>query len=438
MNFVYFSTLAWDEAGGAHNPTQMTRALAQRGHTILFVEPQPSKTRVTGNLSLEIVALTELGMSPNELRRAWFGLETGELETVGRELLARVPQQDARAAIFSAPFDPFVRLIPLVRAHNFLIVYDAMDDFASAPALGYTQFVAGSEEELTRSADVLLGVTQPIANSLARFGKRAQVLANGIDVTAFQKKNSRKLNLTRGQVTLGFWGTLMESLFDAELIAYVAESKPQWAIHLLGAVDPEAHRPSVRARLRNYPNIFFHGAVPHAELLNYAAAFDVALAPFPDNAFSRGRDPIKVYEYLAAHLPVVASYAPQLRTMPGVFVADSPQGFVEQILVAAQTRIDVNAVDIFLAQHTWDARAEEFLNIVRAEKSAPRESGEGAILPSFANPTTQAVMRYANALELELAQVQAWARELERAAQARAPRWVRVTRRILEQKTEKP
>ncbi len=430
MNFLYFSTLAWDEAGGAHNPTQMARALARDGHAIVFVEPQPSAARSAEPLPIDIVALTELGMTQMELRRAWYGLETGELETVAKNLLPRIVEGGTRVAIFSAPFDPFVRMVPLLRANHFQIVYYAMDDFAAAPALGYTQFVAGAQEFLARESDVVIGVTPSIAQSLERFGKPAHVIPNGIDLLEMQRSTARAPDVMRGELTLGFWGTIMESMFDAELIARIAQNHPRWMIHLLGAVDPEPHRASIRARLENFPNIFFHGAVPHDELPRYAAAFDVALAPFPDNDFTRGRDPIKVYEYLAAHMPVVASYAPQLETLPYVYGAHSAEEFEKAIQRAASTRLDTRAIDQFLTQQSWAVRAEALLHSIHDVKISASDSNAARILPSFARPDADAVLRYARRLEQELDAVQNWARELESIAQTRTSGLERMKRLV--------
>jgi len=428
LHFLYFSTLTFDEAGGAHNPTQIARALARRGHRVLFVEPQPSTPRDAERLPLEIVALTEIGFTPTQLRRAWFGLETGELETVADALLERLAKflaNETRVAMFAAPFDPYVRLVPFLRAREFLIVYYAMDDFAAAPALGHTQFAPAAETFLVQNAEVLCAVTPHVAQTLARFGKTARVIPNGIDLEMFPRgTNASRAQIERGELTLGFWGTLIDSMFDAELVAHVAQARPRWTIHLLGAPDPEPHRPSVVARLKSFSNIFFHGAVPHAELPRYAAAFDVCLAPFPDNAFTRGRDPIKVYEYLAAHVPVAASYAPQLAPLPYVFVAHSPAAFLDAIEQAARTRLDERALDDFLAQQSWDARAQALLDALRgATPHAPMNDAKP--LPSFAQPDAQAVMRYAERLERELEQAQVWARDLETIAQTRQNGWKR-------------
>ena len=143
MNIVYFSSLNWDEAGGAHNPTQVSLALARHGHSVLFVEPHPSRTRNVNGLPISVVAMTEMGMTSARLKRAWYGLDAGDLGPVSAELgthLSALPASDACFVIYSAPFEPYVRLLPLLESRGYAPVYYSMDDFAAAPALGYTQF----------------------------------------------------------------------------------------------------------------------------------------------------------------------------------------------------------------------------------------------------------------------------------------------------------
>lgn len=430
MFFLYLSTLAWDEAGGAHNPTQIARALARLGHPILFIEPQPSHARSVASLPITIIALTELGMTPMQLKRSWFGLDSGDLEGVAENLRGHIRAlgTDApRWAVYAAPFEPYVRLVPLLRAHGLGIAYYAMDDFAAAPALGYTQFNPAAEAFLVEQADVLAGVTPRVAQVLERTGKRAHVIPNGIDLEFYAQLKRRRSaaqssRLAHGEITIGFWGTVMDSMVNAELIAHVARARPRWVIHLLGAVDPEPARPSVAARLRECKNVVLHGAVPHADFPRYAREFDVCIAPFPDNAFTRGRDPIKVYEYLAAHKPVVAMHTPQLSTLPYVTVTETFDEFVDAIELAARTSIDVERVDQFLTAHSWDHRVETLLDVLSATSLALPPAGD-ELLPSLARADVDAWRNYANALEQELGEVQTWARDLEAQLHMSNPQW---------------
>lgn len=430
MFFLYFSTVAWDEAGGAHNPTQISRALARLGHPVLFIEPQLSQDRAVASLPITVVALTELGMTPLQLKRSWFGLDSGDLENVAENLRRHVRafgSNTPRWAIYAAPFEPYVRLVPVLRAQSLGIAYYAMDDFAAAPALGYTQFSPAAEAHLVEQADMLAGVTPRVAQVLERMGKHAHVIPNGIDPEFYANLKRRRSavlssRLERGEITVGFWGTVMDSMVNAELIAHVARSRPRWVIHLLGAVDPEPGRPSVAARLREFKNVILHGAVPHTDLPRYARDFDVCIAPFPDNAFTRGRDPIKVYEYLAAHKPVIAMHTPQLSALPYVTVTGTFDEFVGAIELAARTPIDVGRVDRFLEAQSWDNRVKALLGALSATPFALASSRD-ELLPSLARTDMEAWMNYANALEQELGEVQTWARDLEAQVYSGYPQW---------------
>ena len=208
---------------------------------------------------------------------------------------------------------------------------------------------------------------------------RAEFLNAG-NVPAKSKWRREDKEPIRGERTLGFWGTLMDSMVDAELLAYVAKERPQWAIHLLGAIDPEIGRPSIAAKLRGLPNVHLHGPVPHVSLPRYALAFDVCVVPLPDNDFSRARDPLKVYEYLTAHKPVVTAHAPHLAAMPFVYNANSPKEFVEQIEKAARIPFDSKTVDAFLADQSWDARGAALEQILAAERGAVSQCQENLSL----------------------------------------------------------
>jgi glycosyltransferase involved in cell wall biosynthesis len=362
-------------------------------------------------------------MPLTQLRRAWYGLDSGDLSAVAQNLTgslettARVPGW----AIYAAPFEPYVRLAACLSGCHYGLAYYAMDDFTAAPALGYTQFSAVAEDYLVQHADALMAVTAHAAHSLERFGKQAAVIPNGVELAPFRNGvPPPAAPLERGELTLGFWGTLMDTMFDADLIAHVAGARPRWAIHLLGALDPEPHRPSLAARLKPFANIYFHGPVKHAELSRYAAAFDVCLAPLPDNAFTRGRDPLKVQEYLAAGKPVVVSYAAHLAGLPNVWVAQTPAAFVTAIEQAARTRVDRAGLDSYLAAQSWETRAEQLESVLRTVEPTAGVTG-GAVLPGFVQPDVASVMRYAQALEGELAEVQDWAHVLERQAQTQRP-----------------
>jgi glycosyltransferase involved in cell wall biosynthesis len=87
--------------------------------------------------------------------------------------------------------------------------------------------------------------------------------------------------------------------------------------------------PSVQDEAANLPNIAITGAVPHADMPACLAAADIGVAPFDIGAhqpLSLGFywSPLKIFEYMAAGLPVVAPAIDRIQSI----VADGREGLL--------------------------------------------------------------------------------------------------------------
>jgi glycosyltransferase involved in cell wall biosynthesis len=76
-------------------------------------------------------------------------------------------------------------------------------------------------------------------------------------------------------------------------------------------------RPAVEAAARGVPGVVFTGAVPHDQLPAYLAAADIGVAPFdparhPPLQLGFYWSPLKIFEYMASGLAVVAPRIPRL------------------------------------------------------------------------------------------------------------------------------
>lgn len=372
MDFVFLSTQGWDEMGGAGRPIHfLARELLARGQRVLFIEVVASKTQ-SAETNFTLVSFDTLGFDERALRRAWFGLDPkfDAVESFKRILDAFEEREAERVVVYADPFVPFVEWFKLFRQRGYKIVYDALDDFEAFPEIGLYFANRTAEQFLVAQSDLVIAVSTTLVEKLSAWNPRApiQLLRQGFDAATFISPRSE--TSSHSNITLGFWGHVNAFNIDLDLIEFTARARPQWTIQLIGPIDLDPSLPPVQERLRALSNVQLCGPVAHSELPRYLQNFDVAIVPFPDNAFNRARDPLKVFEYLSGYKPVVAAHTPQLRGMPYVSIAETPQEFLQQIEKALTIPLDRLQVDAYLAECTWSKRLDQFLALLAGSETA--------------------------------------------------------------------
>ena len=163
---------------------------------------------------------------------------------------------------------------------------------------------------------------------------------------------------------LGFYGVIDER-FDVDLVASVADARPDWHLIMIGPVVKIA--PS---DLPQHSNIHYLGSKSYDELPTYLSGWDVALLPFAHNDSTRFISPTKTLEYLAAGKPVVSTSIRDVVSPYGeqglVHIADTPEAFVRAVQEALDEDMAtyLPKVDAFLAHTSWDATWESMSQLI--------------------------------------------------------------------------
>jgi len=156
---------------------------------------------------------------------------------------------------------------------------------------------------------------------------------------------------------IGYYGAIAD-WFNMALVVSAARTFPEWDFWLIGAASAEQV-----AAARGIPNILFAGEVPYSELPTYLYGMDVCIIPFHENELTRCTNPVKVYEYLAAGKPVVATWMPELELLrEHVCVARSPEQFLAGLKTAMSqpgTPADIRRRTEWAAGQDWSARAAQ-------------------------------------------------------------------------------
>ena len=172
------------------------------------------------------------------------------------------------------------------------------------------------------SAHAMIAVSPGVAAYLATYPQsqgRIHTLANGINPSRFPAElfQNRQKATAKDSFTIGFLGTLkpwhgLDLLMDVFIAMQPFD--PKLRLLLVGDGPERAAMETRLAKAGMGGSVSFTGAVAPQDVAMWLAQMDVGVAPYPDMEhfyFS----PLKIYEYMAAALPVVASRVGQLDTV---------------------------------------------------------------------------------------------------------------------------
>jgi glycosyltransferase involved in cell wall biosynthesis len=184
---------------------------------------------------------------------------------------------------------------------------------------------------------------------------------------------------------LGYVGAINDKI-DVALLLRVAESYPSATLALVGPVRVEDRADAAAlAALRARPNVRLVGQVPVERVPEFVATCDVGLLPYKLNAWTRNIHPLKLYEYLACGLAVVATDIPSVHEQADVLrIAADADGFLAGI-AGALTEND-GALRVERQQrasaNTWRQRVERISELIEktlGSQSSPQRLGEGRL-----------------------------------------------------------
>lgn len=382
---VLAASASW-ETPAPVNAHHVARRLAARGHRVLFVEsvglrpPAPLASghdlrRVLARLRGFAGGLREVEPRLHVLSPVIPLAGPRALREAALRLLATSVARAARRLGFERPLLwaflpsalPFAE--PLgARA----VVYHCVDHYAANPGVD-AGWVDALERRMLARADVVFATSPWLAERLRRAGRAAlHEVPNVADVALFARAHeplpepAELGGLPRPRAV--YVGNLAAYRIDPALLEAVARSGA--SLILIGPVglgDAGAPAPALRALLA-LPGVRVLGPRPPEALPAYLRHCDVALLPFLDNDHTRASLPLKLWEYLAAGLPVVATPLPNLRGVAAeglVVAASGPAAFAAAVQGAARQPHEARAARLARARaHDWPARIEELCAVV--------------------------------------------------------------------------
>jgi len=235
--------------------------------------------------------------------------------------------------------------------------------------------IRSQEAQVYPRLDGLVAITRSLAEQLREiFQIQApiEVIPDGVNLSFFRPTNGRsetKKILYVGQ--LYSWKGV-ETLIQA--IKYLDEGE----LHLVGGGDVQVQKMSQLAHQMGVGGrIFFHGQVSPGRVKEHLADSAVAVLPLTQDVISAHfTSPLKLFEYMAAGVPIVASDLPSTREIlahgvNAVLVEpDNPESLargIQRVLTDRKMadQLSKRAYEDVLS-YSWDKRAERIIHFLHS------------------------------------------------------------------------
>jgi GT2 family glycosyltransferase len=139
-------------------------------------------------------------------------------------------------------------------------------------------------------------------------------------------------------------------------------------------------------RLFRLPNVHYLGVRPHSAVPSYVSGFDVCLMPNLITDFTRSLNPLKLYEYLAAGRPVVATPAGiPAELAEHIMMVSTAEDLVRAAErgLAEDTPAQVASRRASIARDTWEIRAAEIEGALGLQPQASSSDEVSVVIVTF-------------------------------------------------------
>jgi teichuronic acid biosynthesis glycosyltransferase TuaH len=304
-------------------------------------------------------------LSPVRVRRS----EPTSLRGVARSFAAYDRAMERAAAQMGLEAPAVVTTHPLVAGFAELawarsVTFYALDDWTVHPA--YRRWWPAYRESYARIRDRGRGVaavSRPLLERLAPTGP-SLVVPNGLEPTEWSGVVDPPDSLGERSGPLLVYAGTLDTRLDVAWLSQTAKALPDATIVLAGPLVDRGHFDGLRAE----PNIKICPPLPRPELAALIRSADVGLVPHVRSELTEAMSPLKLYEYLAGGLPVVATDLEPMRGIDPRVVLVAPSGDFAAGAQAALTlgRAQERERRAFLEANSWRSRHDALLGLALA------------------------------------------------------------------------
>ncbi len=345
----------------------------------LFQRPQHIANNLAKNKSLMLYEVTTMTDKVKTIKRIKDNLYLVNFNNVllnkllMRELsFVKVPKY---VQVYSTDWKLSVLNIEDYLHNGYKFIYEYVDHLS--PELAGTQSlpqnIVDKFDYVMKNDNVYIVVTADLLEQevIKKRGKKNLVFSsNGVDYEFFQEFQEYKFEkefqdiLDKKKPILMYYGALAK-WFDYELLKTLAKTN-KYSIVLFGIKYDE----SFDENLNGEENIYFLGSRDYKVLKYYAKSADVLMIPFLINEITKSTSPVKIFEYMALHKPIVTTKMPECLKYESILIGDTHKDFLKKIEKALTLREDkkyIKLLDKEAKENDWSKKAQAIIDLIKQD-----------------------------------------------------------------------
>lgn len=275
-------------------------------------------------------------------------------------LLRRAAERAGMQAPGLVTFNPFVAAFASLDWCRTVVYYGRDDWTAFDRNTKLREALLVAQQEMRVRGITVCAVSRVLADRIAGAG-RGVVIPNGIDDELWSLPVPAPARVRELPRPFGVYAGTVDDRLDVDALRQLARSLA--AIAVIGPVaDVEVGR-----RLEAEPHVRVLGRLSQRDLVGSLMAADVCLLPHVVTPLTEAMSPLKLYEYLAAGAPVVATDLPPVRGIDDrvLLVSDGRYAVaVETALVRG--RISEEQRLAFVHANSWRRRHDVLIDLLFA------------------------------------------------------------------------
>lgn len=261
--------------------------------------------------------------------------------------------------------------------NGYKMIYEYVDHLSADLAGTKTipQNIVDKYNYVMSNKDIYVAVTADTLKEdvIKHRGQKNMVFSsNGVDYNFFKTYDSvdesdetfQKLLKSKKPLIM-YYGALAK-WFDYDLIKKIAKTN-LYNIVLFGIKYDDSYD----LEITDEKNIYFLGPRDYKILKNYAKYADVLTIPFKIEDITKSTSPVKIFEYMALHKPIVTTDLNECRKYQSVLIGRNHEEFLDQIEKALTLRNDKKYIELLdkeARENDWSQKAQAIIDLISKDE----------------------------------------------------------------------